>query len=85
MINLSFYKKKFYAAALFTGCCFVCSCENDEKVIDDLTKKVVMTEEAINIESQLSQEGKLRAVLQAPLMLRVFADTLYAEFPKSRH
>jgi len=85
MTNLSFYKKLFYAAALFTGCCFVCSCENDEKVIDDMTKKVIMKEEAVNIESMLSQDGKLRAKLRAPLMIRVFADTIYADFPKSLH
>lgn len=64
---------------------FFSSCENDAKVIDDMTKRVVMKEEAINIESMLSQEGKLRARLKAPLMLRVFADTMYAEFPNSLH
>lgn len=85
MINFSFYKNLFHSAALFIGCCFVSGCENDEKVIDDMTKRVVMKEEAINIESMLSQEGKLRAILKAPLMLRVFGDTLYAEFPKSLH
>lgn len=84
MINL-FSHKIIHAAALFIGCCFVYGCENDEKVIDDMTKKVVMKEEAVNIESLLSQEGVLRARLQAPLMLRFFADTLYAEFPQSLH
>jgi LPS export ABC transporter protein LptC len=85
MNKLSFYKKIFYAAAFFTGCCFVSACENDEKVINDMTKKVVMKEEAIDIVSMLSQEGKLRAILKAPLMLRVFDDTVYAEFPKTLH
>lgn len=85
MTNRSFYKQLFYAAAFVTGCCFISSCENDAKVINDLTKKVVMKEEAINIVSQLSQEGKLRAILTAPLMQRVFGDTLYAEFPKTLH
>lgn len=61
------------------------SCENDEKVINDLTKRVVMKEEAVNVVSMLSQQGKLRAILKAPLMIRVFADTVYAEFPKSLH
>lgn len=61
------------------------SCENDEKKIDDMTKRVVMKEEAVNIESLLSQQGKLRARLKAPLMVRVFGDTVYAEFPKSLH
>ncbi len=85
MNKLSFYKKLFYAAAFITGCCFVSGCENDEKAIDDLTKKVVMKEEAINVVSMLSQEGKLKAILKAPLMIRVFADTVYTDFPNSLH
>ena len=44
-----------------------------------------MKEEAINMESLLSQQGKLSARLKAPLMLRFFGDTVYAEFPKSLH
>ena len=85
MINFLFYKKFFYAAALITGCCFAVGCENDEKVINDLTKKVVLKEEAINIESFLSQDGKMKARLTAPLMYRVAADTLYTEFPNTLH
>ena len=85
MIKIAFYKKLFYAAAFLTGCCFVSSCENDVKVISDLTKKEVMKEEAVNIISQLSQDGHLKAMLKAPLMLRVFDDTIYAEFPNSLH
>jgi LPS export ABC transporter protein LptC len=59
------------------------SCENTQKDIDTWTKKVVLTEEAVNIESMLSQDGVLRATLRAPLMRRVFEDTVYAEFPNS--
>jgi hypothetical protein len=61
------------------------SCENDERKIDDLTKRVIMKEEAYQVESLLSQQGKLRAKLKAPLMVRVFGDTVFAEFPKSLH
>lgn len=85
MINFLFYKNFFYAAALITGCCFAGGCENDEKVINDLTKKVTLKEEAINIESFLSQDGKMKARLTAPLMYRVAADTLYTEFPNTLH
>lgn len=85
MINLPLHKKLLYAAALITSCCFVYSCENDPKVINSWTKKVIMKEEAINIESYLSQGGKMKAKLKAPLMWRVAADTLYVEFPKSLH
>jgi LPS export ABC transporter protein LptC len=86
MINRSGrHKKNFFAAAFLTGCCFVLSCENDTKVINDLTKNKVMTEEAKNIESYLSQHGIMRAKLTAPLMLRVLADTIYVEFSKTLH
>ena len=85
MNKFYFHKKIFYAAAFFTGCCFVCGCENDEKKINNLTKKVVMKEEATNIESYLSQSGKMKAKLKAPLMLRVADDTVYVEFPKTMH
>ena len=44
-----------------------------------------MKEEARNIESYLSQEGKMKAKLKAPLMIRVEADTVYVEFPKTLH
>ena len=82
-------KKYFNAAALLISCCFVCGCENTQEDIDRLTKKVTMQEEAINIESYISQEGKMKAKLTAPLMLRVMADapadTQYVEFPRSLH
>jgi LPS export ABC transporter protein LptC len=63
----------------------LCSCENDVKKVNDWTKKVVMKEEATKVESFLSQDGKMKARLTAPLMLRVEADTLYVEFPQSLH
>jgi len=78
-------KRYFYAAALITGCCFVCGCENDQKDIDNWTKKVVEVEEAKNINTLFSQEGIMKAKLTAPLMLRVLTDTLYVEFPNSLH
>jgi hypothetical protein len=73
------------ARSLWLAAILFSSCENDEKVINDFTKRVVMKEEVVNVESLLSQEGKLKAKLKAPLMLRVFDDTVYAEFPKSLH
>jgi hypothetical protein len=79
MINFFFHKRLLYAAALFTGC------ENDVKQIRDLTEKKIMKEEAIKIEGYLSQVGKMKAKLKAPLMLRVAADTLYVEFPNTLH
>lgn len=61
------------------------SCENDVKQVEDYTKKVIMQEEAIDVESYMSQDGKMKARLKAPLMLRVFADTVYVEFPNKLH
>lgn len=46
---------------------------------------MVMKEEAVGVDSYLSQQGKIKARLQAPLMWRVAADTIYVEFPKSLH
>ena len=81
----SIIKNNFYAAVLIMGCFFVYGCENDPKQIDDLTKKVVMVEEAKNVESYLSQEGMMKAKLTAPVMLRVLYDTVYVEFPRTLH
>jgi LPS export ABC transporter protein LptC len=74
-----------YAAALVMGCCFFAGCENTQEEIDRWTKNKVMQEEATNIESYISQEGKMKAKLKAPLMYRVMADTQYVEFPNSLH
>lgn len=81
----TFLHKKFITAALVTGCCFLFSCENDAKKVEEWTKKVTMQEEATQVDSYLSQGGLMKARLQAPLMLRVYADTMYVEFPKTLH
>ena len=83
--SLSIFRKYFYTAAFITGCCFVCSCENDQAEIDELTKDVLEVEEAKDVVSYLSQEGIMKAKLTAPVMLRVLSDTQYVEFPKTLH
>lgn len=85
MLLFSVYKKIIQTAFFITGCFFMAGCENDDKVLQDWTKKVVMQEEAIQVESYLSQDGKLRAKLKAPLMIRVAGDTISVEFPKKLH
>ena len=80
-----YYFKGLSIFSLLTLFFLLAGCENDQKKIDNLTKKVVMKEEAINIESYLSQSGKIKAKLKAPLMLRVSEDTAYVEFPKTMH
>ena len=85
MINPRLHSKIVYAAALIMGCFFVFGCENSEKRIKELTEKVRLKEEAINVESFLSQDGKMKAKLTAPLMYRVTRDSLYVEFPNTLH
>jgi LPS export ABC transporter protein LptC len=69
--------------------CFLClvlffsSCENDQKQIDELTKPVESKEVAKIVESYLSQGGKIKAKLNAPLMYRYQKDTIMTEFPNT--
>lgn len=78
-------KYKLIAAAL-TGCFFVCACkENDISVIQNLNKKSISVDEGKQIESYLSENGKVKAKLISPLMLRYYKDTPKVEFPKSLH
>ncbi len=61
------------------------ACENSQSEIDALHSKAVQKDEAIKVESFLSQGGKVKARLTTPVMLRVNADTPYVEFPKTLH
>lgn len=84
MINFSRYKF-FWQAALFSGCLFFFSCENDPGDVNRTNDRKANIEEAYNIQSFLSQNGNLRAKLVAPFMLRYAMDTSYLEFPKTLH
>ena len=65
---------------------FFNSCENDRKAVDALTKNVVLKDVAINVQTIFSQNGKMKANLTAPLMIKVPAsDGPYVEFPKNLH
>jgi LPS export ABC transporter protein LptC len=80
------------AVALLMGCfCVFSSCENDEEEVDAFFKKKAAVEEAKNVESFLSQSGKVKARLTSPYMLRVQGgqagqvDSPYMEFPRTMH
>jgi hypothetical protein len=75
----------FLQAALLIGCLLFLGCENDEETINAWTEKKEMVERATDIVSLFSQEGKMRARLKAPLMLRYQADTVAVEFPNTLH
>lgn len=82
MINRTIINE-FKKAAIFCGCFFMYSCENDPQVVEALNKKTIGVEEGRHIESFLSQGGKMKAKLMAPLMLRYLRDTPKVEFPNS--
>lgn len=85
MINLDIHKRFFTAAVLF-GCFFMYACENDVNEVRELGKKKPGIEEGKNIDSYLSMNGKMRAHLTAPLLLRYQGDSARkAEFPKTLH
>lgn len=69
----------FITAALFA------SCENSEKDVNRFSQRAIQKDVATKVVSQLSQGGKIRAVLTAPEMVRVQSDTVTTEFPKSLH
>ncbi|MFT3903373.1 MAG: LPS export ABC transporter periplasmic protein LptC [Niabella sp.] len=77
--------KKFFTYLLLLGFVALTSCENSDQEISALNKKATMRDEASKIEGFLSQGGKMKARLTAPIMIRVTADTSYTEFPKSLH
>jgi LPS export ABC transporter protein LptC len=80
------FSKIWIKAAVVLGCYFfLWSCENDERDIRALTDKKTSVEVAHNIESYLSQSGKVKARLTSPLMNRFQTDSPYVEFPKSLH
>lgn len=73
-------------AALLIGCFFMLGCENDVNEVRELGKKKPNVEEGRNINSYLSMNGKMRARLTAPLLLRFNTDTgKKTEFPNSLH
>src|SRR5215208_3842142 len=85
MTKLIFHKRIVRQAAFIFSCFFFFSCENDPRTIAELTNSRTMVEEAKNIETFLSQGGRIRAKLWAPYMLRYQADTAYVEFSKTLH
>lgn len=75
--------------AACTGCLFLFSCENDVNEVDNQFKKKTAVEEAFNVDGYLSGEGKMKARLTAPYMLRYQpnapSDSPYIEFPRTLH
>lgn len=73
------------AAALIMGCFFFMACENDLDVIRKMQENKLSVDEVKNVTSYLSQGGRMKAKLTAPLMLRYFDSVPRVEFPNSLH
>lgn len=86
---LSTHKKLL--TALLAGCFVLYGCENDLKDLNNPNDKRTAMEEGHMIETYLSQNGKVKGKLTAPLMYRfqgrnnTAADSSYIEFPKTLH
>lgn len=61
------------------------SCENDEKKVMALFEKKTGVDEALFIESYMSQGGRMKAKLTAPQMLRYQDTSSRVELPKTLH
>lgn len=72
-------------AMILSSLMLMAGCENTQEEIDVWTRESRNYEIARGVESYLSQEGKLKAKLVAPVMLRSVRDTQYLEFPEALH
>ena len=82
MNKINFHK--ILIAALFLGCFFLFSCENDRGVVNDLGKKTAHnTEEATDVKINYTVGGKTKTIISGPLMVHVSDTASYYEFPKS--
>ena len=69
--------------AALISCFFVAACENDPVDIKAWTENKLMVEEGKQVQTIISESGRLKATLLAPQMLRYQQDTAIVEFPKS--
>src|SRR5690606_17169983 len=77
--------RRYSALLLMCGGLLAASCENDVGEVDALLRERAAVEEAEGVTSYLSQDGRMRARLRAPAMLRHQTDSAFVEFPRSIH
>ena len=83
-MKLRIFHKILLPAAL-SGCLFFPSCSNDIEKVNAFFQQKTGVDEAVDVESYMSQGGRMKVRLRSPLMLR-YQDTLpRMEFPKSLH
>ncbi len=79
------YFSYIIAAAFLGSCCLLVGCGNSDAEVFGQNVKRETREEAYQVESYMSQEGKMKAKLTAPVMYRYAGDSLFVEFPKTLH
>ena len=79
----SFLKNILFIAACISGCFFYAGCENKPEDIKKATAKTLGVEEGKDVEINYTIGGKTKAILTAPVMLRVQDTVSYVEFPKT--
>ena len=80
--------KKLYLnilTASFTGCFFLCSCENKLAEVQKFNQKDIAVEVGKNVIIKYSVAGKRKAMLSGAIMNRVQDTVPYVEFPKKIH
>jgi LPS export ABC transporter protein LptC len=77
-------RKRFFVVIAITALAYT-ACENDEAKVNAFFSKKLGVDEAVNIESFMSQGGHMRAKLTAPLMLRYQDTGSRIELPKTLH
>ncbi|RYY98624.1 MAG: LPS export ABC transporter periplasmic protein LptC [Chitinophagaceae bacterium] len=63
----------------------LCSCGNSDKEVFDRSQKLAQVEVATGVTTQFSQNGRLKAILKSPRMLRHVGDSVVIEFPTMLH
>lgn len=76
---------KIIIAACYTGCFFLCSCENSEADLKKYNSDELGKDVAKNVVARYSIAGNKKAVLTAPLMYSVKDTSSYIEFPNTLH
>ncbi|HRE52519.1 MAG TPA: LPS export ABC transporter periplasmic protein LptC [Flavitalea sp.] len=85
MINVLTKQRLAYLAVLLVSLLFIGSCENDVKQVDELFRQKITVEDFKGVTTYMSQQGRMKAKLTAPSMMRFQADSPYVEFPQSLH
>lgn len=62
---------------------FLSSCENNEKEVENIVSKKLGVEEGRTVSITYTIGGRIRTILNAPLMLRVQDTVPYVEFPNT--